>query len=106
MNQELEPYTKATDVMCASCGEKNVVLHQHGHKYAGIFSCETEGCGSSWSCSHLSYHEEDHEVDTLDSKGEHTTYPTKILVCDDCEVDCTEDKVIHEPMDDGCEGCS
>lgn len=104
--QDLEPNTKATEVMCAECGEKNVVLHIHPHQYAGIFSCETEDCGASWECTHPSYHEEDHEVDTLDSKGEHTTYPTKILVCDDCEVDCTEDKVIYGPPDDDCEGCS
>lgn len=103
--QDLEPNTKATEILCPECSEKNVVLHMHPHKYAGIFSCETEGCGASWSCEHPAYHEEDHEVDTVDSKGEHTTYPTKILVCDDCGVDCTDEKTIHYEQEE-CEGCS
>lgn len=103
--QDLEANTKATEILCPDCGEKNVVLHFHPHKYAGIYSCETKDCGASWSCDHPAYHEEDHEVDTM-TNGEHDTYKTKILVCDDCEVDCTEDKTIHYEQEDDCEGCS
>lgn len=108
MNQDLESNSKLMPVMCANCGHMESILYIHPHKFAGIFECAgpDPDCGSSWSCTHPSFHEEDHEVDTLDSKGEHTTYPTKILVCDDCETDCTEDKVIHELPDDDCVGCS
>jgi len=79
----LERNTKSTDILCPECGQKNVVLHRHGHKYAGVYSCETTGCGASWSCDHPACHQEVIEVD--DGKR------YVIFVCNDCELDCTEE---------------
>lgn len=103
---DLEPNSKLTEIQCPECGEKRVILYIHPHKYAGVFSCEADNyCGASWSCEHPSYGEETIEVDTM-RNGENDTYKQNALICNDCELDCTEDKVIYGPPDDDCEGCS
>jgi hypothetical protein len=106
MAQDLEANTKLMPVMCPECGTMESILHIHPHQYAGIYECTNKDCSASWECSHPTFHEEDHEVDTM-RNGEHDTYKTKILVCDECEVDCTDDKTIHYEAPDpgGCEGC-
>lgn len=98
---------KKTEIICQECGEQNVVLYQHPHKFAGVFSCEADNdCGASWSCEHPSFREEVQEFDTT-RNGEHDTYQSKVLICNDCELDCTEEKTLHYEPDigGGCEGC-
>lgn len=102
MSEEVN--TKATSILCPEGDGGSVVLNCFPGKYAGIYEC-LGTCGSSWSCEHPSFHEETVEVDTM-RNGEHDTYPAKVLICDDCGVDCTEGKTIHYQQDDDCEGCS
>lgn len=96
--------TKATSILCPEGCGGSVVLNCFPGKYAGIYEC-LGTCGSSWSCEHPAFHEETVEDDPM--HPEQTFVNTsKILICDDCGEDCTEQKTINYPLDDDCEGCS
>lgn len=47
------------------------------------------GCGMM-ECQHPEIIVEETEVDTMDNNGEHTTYPSLLAYCADCD-ECIED---------------
>lgn len=51
------------------------------------------------SCDHENYHNEPHEVDTLDGRGEHTTYTSYHVECDDCGEPLDIEPDFDEPDD-------
>lgn len=69
-------YSKTIE--CPNCGE-DAELICDPHKYAGIWECEH--CETSDVHEHGDYELIKDEVDTIDSKGEHTTYDTTYYIC-------------------------
>lgn len=82
---------------CPECGGATW-LYQNGHQHAGTWECKNEDCGASDSCPHDELRTETFENDTLDSRGEHTTYETVGWVCEACE--CPVDGYEPEEPDD------
>lgn len=74
---------------CPECGHDEVKLYVHPHKCSGVFECQADDCGASWSCEHEETEAEEIEVDTM-RNGEHDTYKTIAYDCKLCGTDVTE----------------
>ena len=78
-----------SDWKCLECGHDEVKLYVAPHACAGVFECQSESCGASWSCEHEDVESEVVEVDTM-RNGEHDTYETIAYDCTLCGTDVTE----------------
>lgn len=70
-----------------SLRKHQAILFCEGGRYAGIWECPVTGSSDShdhYEAADAGLAEiivEDTEVDTLDGRGEHTTYPSSVYVC-------------------------
>ena len=81
--------SKAEGVECPECNQQTAYLYKNPHDYAGQYECSRKECGANWECEHPQTTPEDYEHPQKSHEENFRT--SKIIVCDDCEKDVTDE---------------